>query len=754
MQSSQCQKYTYGIVGGIFPDPTDSSSSLIISSPNMTTLPNPLVHTQRVIRVLTDGKWGVDDATLHPQVFRNSTGHLPLIFAPQAGSPGSTQGIRHAELRHQDWFPKYADSTFGTIDNRLVSTLEAEANTVIKRFEDTLRAAELANADTVSSLSTRKPALRAFKNALNRLSIPGARNDCVWIWSSVQRILLDLLAFLDWHDTFRHLFTDPPDYPLPVDSSRLGAITSSHESAEILFKAGLPTYFIRRLGEVNVDTDIKHLLSDDVMRAVLSSTVIVAPGSQVGTPSAIIVLKPSRAANSVVIFRGEAKSPHRLSAMTSWLRRDHPLQHPQNEWLPTQIAQLKEFGIYDPSQHLLPSQTSPVAPVPIPTASTSHARTSATVSAASGSYSHKSQKSTKPTTNAQAASSKWLNRSKYLTTPLEPWMDAAAEIGRGHNDSTAPTWPGAENSKSDWRGYAFPDAGMVANMSNTRMRDGALCSYVHNHPVLVYRIQTAPADCALRNSVWRANLVACTLGASSEGSKNGIARKKAEDELNRSIKDAGFEGSISLGALPSHVLWHGIYIDTSKPLSLSVTRSILADMNEVEWRWEVVNLDAKLYDTSRLPDDTNPSSSSGPTGNTNFELVDSVSPSLRYSEEQRRLEVLQSITHFDGRYVPHESFYKTNQGFAARRNSDRATALLQLATLMDQWKGKWRIGGDVLRQVKGLTLMQHDELNRDEMSNVVTQAERRIARHYVSSFKDVFSRAPTLPRDTKVGAVV
>ncbi|KIY69491.1 hypothetical protein CYLTODRAFT_488889 [Cylindrobasidium torrendii FP15055 ss-10] len=745
MQPSQCETYTHGVVGGIFPDPADPTSSLIISSPNMMSVPNPLVHTQRVIRVLADGKWGIDDATLHPQVFRNTNGHLPLMFAPQVGSPGSKQVIRHAELRPQDWIPTYLNSSFGIINGRLVSTLEEESRAVIKKFEDILRAAELANTDAVASLSTRKPMLRMFKNALNRLGIPGAWSDCVWLWSSVQRLLLDLLAFIDWHETFRRLYVDSPDPPLPVDTSRLGAITSSHETAEILFRAGLPTYFIRRLGEVNVNTDIKRLLPNDVMRAVLSSTVITAPGEQVGTPGIPIILKPSRAANSPIIFRGDAKSPHRLSAMNAWLRRDHPLQHPQIEWLPVQIGQLKEFGIYDASQHLLPSQASTSTPMVASTASASHTRTSSTISAASGSYSHKPKKSSNQST--QAASSKWVNRSKYITAPLEQWIDAAAAAGRGHNDSLQPTWPGAKDSKADWRGYAFPDAAMVANMTNDRVRDGALCAYVHYRPVLIYRIQTAAADCALKNTVWRSNLVACTVKASAEGSANANARRKAEDELNRSVKDAGYEGTISLSELPTGLLWQGICIDTTKPLSVSITRSILADMNEVEWRWELTNLDSKLYDPAT-------SSSSTVTGSMTPELVDPLSSSARYSQEERRLEVLQSVAHFDGRYVPHDSFYKRSHGFAARRNSDKVKALLQLGLLMDQWRDKWRLSTDVLQQVKGLALMREDELNVDGMIGAVSQAERGIARHYVNAFKEVFSRAPTLPRETNVGAIL
>ncbi|KIY63044.1 hypothetical protein CYLTODRAFT_494220 [Cylindrobasidium torrendii FP15055 ss-10] len=740
MQSSRWQKYTHGIVGGVFPDPNDPTASLIISSPNMMTLPNPLVHTQRVVRALKDAKWGIDDPTLHPQVFRNTQGHLPLILAPQLGAPGTRRVVLHAELAHDDWIPTYKDSSFGTIEERLASTLEAEAYAVVERFEGTLRDAELTNADAIGSLSTRKPILRSFKNAINRLSIPGARNDCVWLWASVQRYLLDLQAFLDWHDKFRNLYINPPDKPLPVDKDRLGAITSNHESAEVLYRAGLPTYFIRRVGEVDLTAEIQHLLPDNVMQSVLNSTVIVARGQQVGTPGAIVILKPSRADNSPIVFRGDAKNPHRMAAMMAWLRRDHPLQHPQDEWTPVQIGQLKEFGIYDPSRHHLPSQTI-AAPAISSTASTSSVvRASSTISAASGSY---TRKSNSRTSSVQPASKKWVNDSKYLSAPLGPWIEAAKLVGRGHNDSTQLTWPGAKESKTDWRGYAFPDAGMLANMTNDNIRNGALCSYVHHRPAFVYRIQSS-ADCALKLPVWRSNLVACTLRASAPGSTNDIARKKAEDELNKSIRNAGFEGTISLQRLPDRLIWQGAYIDPSKPLSLSVTRSILSDMNEVEWRWEFVNLDSKLYD----PLSSNRASSSNEASQT-LAIDDSITASVRYSQEDRRLEVLQSVTHFNGQYVPHESFYKKSQGLASRRNSEKSTVLLQLATVMSQWRDKWRISDEVLREVKGLTLMHADELDEEKMNTAVNRAEGQIAMHYISCFKDVFSRAPTLPRETK-----
>lgn len=193
-------------------------------------------------------------------------------------------------------------------------------------------------------------------------------------------------------------------------------------------------------------------------------------------------------------------------------------------------------------------------------------------------------------------------------------------------------------------------------------------------------------------------------------------------------------------------MWQGCCIDTKKPLSIHVTRAILADMNEVEWRWELINLDSKLYGATTMPNDTS-------LDDATVGLSEPIAPSIRYAREQRRLEVLQSITHFDGLYVPRESFYKKSQGFAARQNSERVKALLELVMVMDQWVGEWRISGNVLRDVKGLALARAEELDGSTMTSVVDKAERRVASHYINAFKAVFSRAPTLPRETRTWAV-
>ncbi|KIY61369.1 hypothetical protein CYLTODRAFT_227522 [Cylindrobasidium torrendii FP15055 ss-10] len=121
---------------------------------------------------------------------------------------------------------------------------------------------------------------------------------------------------MDWFDTYRDIFKDPPTIPQPVDVGRLGAITSNYEDAEVLYKAGLPTYFIRPAPAVDLSREVKYLLPTAVMDAVLSQTKIVASGHQFGTSGAKVLISPEVAKpDRPVIFRGEAKNPQRVVAM-------------------------------------------------------------------------------------------------------------------------------------------------------------------------------------------------------------------------------------------------------------------------------------------------------------------------------------------------------------------------------------------------------------------------------------------------------
>ncbi|KIY61368.1 hypothetical protein CYLTODRAFT_495285, partial [Cylindrobasidium torrendii FP15055 ss-10] len=115
--------YTYGLVGGIFPDPLTPGASLVISSPNMLAIPNPLVHVQRAIKQYSNGGYGVDDFTLHPQVFQQGHVHLPLVLAPCFDHPGSGRAIIHQPLDRSAWRQSYTNSTYGTIEDSFASTM-------------------------------------------------------------------------------------------------------------------------------------------------------------------------------------------------------------------------------------------------------------------------------------------------------------------------------------------------------------------------------------------------------------------------------------------------------------------------------------------------------------------------------------------------------------------------------------------------------------------------------------------------------
>ncbi|KIY61475.1 hypothetical protein CYLTODRAFT_459837 [Cylindrobasidium torrendii FP15055 ss-10] len=729
--SRSSNTYLYGLVGGIFPDPREPGASLVISSPNMLSIPNPLVHVQRAIRQYSNGGFGVDDFTLHPQVFRQSQVHLPLILAPRFDQPGSGRAIIHQPLDRDAWEESYTRATYGIIKTSYASAMEGKVQELAKRFERAVDMAALSGSADASILATRKGLIRSLKNRVGRFTIPNTYEDLVVLWAACQRLYHDILSFMDWFEVYREIFKDIPTIPRPVDTERLGAITSSYEDAEALYKAGLPTYFIRPAPAVDLSRDIKYLLPTHTMNSLLSQTSIVAINHQYGTSSAKVLINPQVSKPSCpVLFRGKAKSPHRAAAMNLWMQMAHPLQRARRDWTAQDITRLKEFGVFDPTVHILPSDE----PAPsITTPSSSTARTSSQ----RGNAKSNALLPAKATTKAAAPSgpSKWANQSRLMPPRLMIWSNALEDAGHNFNPSAPPTWPSAAKSKTDWRGYALPDPNFISNMSNPETRDHCLRTYVHHRAALLFRVEHL-LDCAIKASNWRTNMLAGYLEI-KPGSSNAKALEMAHEEVNSSLRMLGYKDTVDFRAPQDDMKWQGAYMMRKERLSLSTTRSILSELNEIQWRWELCRLDWVLLDRVRVLSQDESAVNDKDLG------------------AQRRQHVLTAITHFDRSLVPAALFYKSQQGFASRNTTTRAKALNELAGVMDEWQEEWRVDGAVLRQLQGICSMRQGELEDDDgrISSMLDMMERSLAAHYVSAFKKVFARAPIVPRDTKTWAV-
>lgn len=171
--------------------------------------------------------------------------------------------------------------------------------------------------------------------------------------------------------------------------------------------------------------------------------------------------------------------------------------------------------------------------------------------------------------------------------------------------------------------------------------------------------------------------------------------------------------------------------DKTRPL----IQSIVADINEVGFRWELCNLDGVLFDRNRAE-----VSVEGIDG----EIVSLPPP----THAQRRWEVLGRISHFEGCCMPDEDyFYMKPRGFASADPAERARALWELAEIMDEWTPKYRMDNDTLGRLKALVSTLNSAILRT-LEPALAIFERKVAETYMIAFKDVYDRAPILPRAT------
>ncbi|KIY63766.1 hypothetical protein CYLTODRAFT_493642 [Cylindrobasidium torrendii FP15055 ss-10] len=778
------KSYLDSLVCGTFPDPDDPKKILCMTSPNMVALPYPVVHRRWSMCMYDDGRYGLGDHILHPQPFHPTHCHFALCLAPDLSVPDSPRAILHHELTQWDWhFTSSVNAGYGTISRPRAEKLSSEVEALISRYQDLSRQAEDAELPTFATYKSRRPYIFQLRHFVGRLSAPATFSDCVRVWSTVQRIHLEMLAWLDYMETFRELFHDPPEVPRPVDLNRIGAITFDHTAADKLFRIGVPTYFVRPVGEVNL-SKINIRLGEDAMKRLLERRIIVRVGHQAGDPGVATLFEPKHPhPPHPVIFYGLATNTYRVHAMYSWLRKDHPLQRAPEEWGDSDLQMLKKYGIYDqqPSLKVPPAtaaSSSPAAPtaaissttsstgssstagVPTATPASTSISTAATSESASTSVSAPnqprgaqsgppSQKGTrgknvrKPKGPPVPRRDKWTFTNDFMPEPLPIWAVAAARLGQGHKDTSPPKWPGAT---SGWKDYGVPDPGMVASMSEEQ-RNHAVLNWCRFRQIIANRIEERRDG--LKSPFWRTIL---TFGAPPSARKSAKPAANAEDSSNNAVGEVtqaskqraaamnvfneamhslGIEGDLTDLNLHREVYWRDVRVDDS-PLPRATIQAVLADVNEIGFRWELCNLDGVLFDRSAAHRDGHESTSTEPL------------PSVA----ERRWEVLGRVSHFQGSCIPDDMyFYNKPRGFSSDNLPSKLCALYELADIMKEWQPKYRMELEAHGQLKAMASTTHTPLLRT-MQAVVDMCERKVAETYITAFKDVYDRAPMLPRAT------
>ncbi|KIY61291.1 hypothetical protein CYLTODRAFT_479154 [Cylindrobasidium torrendii FP15055 ss-10] len=754
-----CKSYLDGLISGTFPDPEDPTVTLCMTSPNMVALPHPVVNQQVSTRMYSDGSFGLGDHILHPQPFHATHRHLALCLAPDLSVPDSARAVLHQNLTRLDWDTSVSEHPdYGVILQPRIEKLRGESNSLISRFQRLSRREELVGTEHVPAYKSRRPTVFALTHFIGRLSAPATFPECVRVWATVQHIHLELLAWVDYMDIYRDLFYDPPVLPRPVDLNRIGAITFDHVAADQLFRVGLPTYFVRRFEEVNF-SNVNVKLGDAEMKRLLETQMIVRVGHQAGNPSVKPLFEPIRASpEHPVIFHGLPTSITRIDAMNEWISNRHPLQRPRKDWKPSDVEKLERYGVYDLQLMLEAKDESAVSViVTIPTAPPSPSPgiipptlgapviqagsliqpsppnaitvTSTAVRAPGTERSHghrgRSKRSKAPNTPRR---NKWNFTCEHMPEPIDVWQAVATAEGQDHNESMPSAWP---NATEGWKDYGVPEPGMIASLPESQRRQ-AILNWCRLREVVKDFLEMGHA---FKTSAWRTIMTfsgPANVAASTSTSKQ---RLEVLDTFNKATKSVGNNVQPFLDGLPQEAYWQNIRLDNT-PLTKPIIQSVIGDINEMGFRQELCKLDIVLFDQNRVTK--------------SLQVEEATASTLPATPLERRRQTLGRVSHFAGRYDPDlKVFYMKPRGFASGIAAEKCLALAELAGIMDDWVPKYRMDHNALLQLQALASSHHrDDPVLTTCQPDISVCERKVAETYINAFKDVYNRAPILPRST------
>lgn len=228
-------------------------NDIIISSPNMSYIPEFPEIEEAGIYLRGDGFYGPQEFTRWPQIFTQSLSHYSAIPAkPSDDTAQFYDSVLFRDFTSKDWEPVVPVSKPISNTGDIWTTIEFAGGFIRRdlwlRLNDAL---ELAINACLSGheLDESKPyALgRALRNlgrsAMKRLeNAPDCASQVVFAIRDVQRISLELQGIHEWMTVIRSRLSSRSAYPT---GQYLGCFTSKIAEAEMLYRAGIPVWLIQ-----------------------------------------------------------------------------------------------------------------------------------------------------------------------------------------------------------------------------------------------------------------------------------------------------------------------------------------------------------------------------------------------------------------------------------------------------------------------------------------------------------------------------
>jgi len=236
------------------PDGRPMPDGLVVTSPNMDWIPDFKLYGQD-LRARKDGRFGMLDFTVWPQMFSPELPHLPFVLRRPDESELQEHPLSflwwNIQLRHFELEPGQLFVGLGRLKGTIADKLRDQANKLRETVQQTNASRNGRNCQYMN--------LRT--NHLIDLSINlkwGVHyfREIVLKVAAYQRLYLEVRGLLDNFNIWCERGFEVGDKRNEVDHSIMGAITDSPEVVQVYWRIGVPVWYIRIPAEIPKDMNI------------------------------------------------------------------------------------------------------------------------------------------------------------------------------------------------------------------------------------------------------------------------------------------------------------------------------------------------------------------------------------------------------------------------------------------------------------------------------------------------------------------
>lgn len=236
--------YQDGLFGASTPD-----DRYVITTPNADYIPT-INQGSLTIQLYGDGRFGMEDPILWPQLYHSRFPHFPFIRR-RPRNPTSRYEILWSDLAENEFVPSH-----GTTVSRMgfVATLRRSQ---MKLFVDDMNKQVLEYSIAHDRHNERLHfACAAMNRAHARFTYSASFQDLQQQLVTLQRFYLECEAFILWSS---RRVPDARQKPL-IPSHYIGAYTTQPSVVQTLFETGIPVWLFRRQEEIHGKIVIIHIL--------------------------------------------------------------------------------------------------------------------------------------------------------------------------------------------------------------------------------------------------------------------------------------------------------------------------------------------------------------------------------------------------------------------------------------------------------------------------------------------------------------